>query len=271
MKIKPSMRYSLIDYKLYRLYFGDLDENATILYNNQSLKIFYKNLLDVPEEKITTDQYLIAYDNFSDSIVVPDGRTLYFAESASGACNEICADFAFLAPLQNFANDISDFLITNAVKMGLCYASQKTTEQGQITIQGWGFSTANNKQITPFDCNALFYDLFQNLFFKHYEEITILAKKAKIFENLNFTNIDELEKIVFTSDTNSTEMTSADTPETVNTAIDNYANFKQKGKETKTHEKSLTVVLNEFKNDLFGFLYKVLPEIFIEREPDEVE
>ena len=111
----------------------------------------------------------------------------------------------------------------------------------------------------------------QNLFFKHYEEISILSKKAKLFANLTFTDINDLEKIVFTSDTKTTNVTSADTPETPNTAIDNYANFKQSGKEINTHEKSLKAVLDEFKNDLFGFLYKVLPEIFIERELDEVE
>lgn len=270
MKIKPTMRYSLIDYKLYRKYFGELDENATILYNNRPTKIFYENLLDVPEEKIDTNKYLIAYDNFANAIAVPDSRTVYIGQSAVSAFIEFCTDYGFTGDLTNFANDITDFLIINANKMGLPYSPQKITEQGQPTVQGWGFTTANPNVLTAFDCNTLFYDLFQNLFFKHYEEITILAKKAKIFENLNFTNIDELEKIVFTSDTKSTEVTSADTPETVNTTIDNYANFKQKGKETKTHEKSLTIVLNEFKNDLFGFLYKVLPEIFIEREPDEV-
>lgn len=271
MKIKPSMRYSLIDYKLYRRYFGDLDENATISYNNQALKIFYENLLDVPEEKIGTDLFLIAYDNYADAIVIPDSRTLYIADSMTKACTEFCAENTFVNGLQNFAGDIASFLITNAAKMGLPYAPQKNTEQGQTTVQCWGFSTVNRNKITPLDCNALFYDLFENLFFKHYEEITILSKKAKLFANLNFTDINDLEKIVFTSDTKTTNVTSADTPETPNTAIDNYANFKQSGKEINTHEKSLKAVLDEFKNDLFGFLYKVLPEIFIEREPDEVE
>lgn len=271
MKIKPSMRYSLIDYKLYRKYFGDLDENATISCNSQAIKIFYENLLDVPEEKIGTDTYLIAYDNYADAIVIPDSRSLYIGASAQTAFVNFCSDYSFANNLQNFAMDISDFLITNALKMGLPYAPQKTTEQGQTTVQGWGFSTVNRNKITPYDCNALFYDLFQNLFFKHYEEITILSKKAKLFANINFTDINDLEKIVFTNDTKSTDVTSADTPETPNTVIDNYANFKQSGKEINTHEKSLKAVLDEFKNDLFGFLYKVLPEIFIEREPDEVE
>lgn len=271
MKIKPSMRYSLIDYKLYRRYFGDLDEDATISYNNQALKIFYANLLDVPEEIIAVDKYLVAYDNYADAIVIPDSRTLYIADRMANAFTEFCADYSFASDLQNFASDISDFLITNAVKMGLPYAPQKTTEQGQTTVQCWGFSTLNRNKITPLNCNALFYDLFNSLFFKHYEEVSILSKKAKLFANLNFTNINDLEKIVFTSDTKTTDVTTADTPETPNTAIDDYANFKQSGKEINTHEKSLKAVLDEFKNDLFGFLYKVLPEIFIEREPDEVE
>lgn len=271
MKVKPSMRYSLIDYKLYRRYFGDLDENATIQYNNRPIKIFYENLLDVPEEKIAVDKYLIAYDNCADAIVIPDTRTVDIGLSMANACSEYCSENTFVNDLQNFAGDIANFLITNAYRMGLPYAAQKTTEQGQITVQCWGFSTLNRNKITPFDCNALFYDLFQSLFFKHYEEISILSKKAKLFANLNFTNINDLEKIVFTSDTKTTDVTSADTPETPNTAIDNYANFKQSGKEINTHEKSLKAVLDEFKNDLFGFLYKVLPEIFIEREPDEVE
>lgn len=268
MKIKPSMRYSLIDYKLYRRYFGDLDENATISYNNQALKIFYENLLDVPEEKINTDLFLIAYDNYADAIVIPDTRTLYIAGSMANAFTEFCEEYGFAHDLQNFAFDISDFLITNALKMGLPYLPQKTTEQGQTTVQCWGFSTVNRNKITPLDCNTLFYDLFQSLFFKHYEEVSILSKKAKLFANLTFTDINGLEKIVYTSDTKTTEVTSADTPETPNTPIDNYANFKQSGKEINMHEKSLKVVLDEFKNDLFGFLYKVLPEIFIEREPD---
>lgn len=271
MKIKPSMRYSLIDYKLYRKYFGDLDENATISYNNQALKIFYENLLDVPEEKIAINNYLLAYDNYADAIVIPDSRTLYIAESMANACTEFCAENTFVNDLQNFAGDIANFLITNARGMGLPYAAQKTTDHDQVEIQGWGFSTLNRNKITPFDCNSLFYDLFENLFFKHYEEITILSKKAKLFANLTFTDINDLEKIVFTSDTKTTDVTSADTPETPNTAIDNYANFKQSGKEINTHEKSLKAVLDEFKDDLFEFLYKVLPEIFIEREPDEVD
>lgn len=271
MKIKPSMRYSLIDYKLYRRYFGDLDENATIQYNNRPIKIFYENLLDVPEELINTDLFLIAYDNYADAIVIPDTRTLYIATSMANAFSEFCSENMFAYDLQNFSGDISGFLITNAVKMGLPYAPQKTTKQGQTTVQCWGFNTLNRNKITPLDCNGLFYDLFQSLFFKHYEEVSILSKKAKLFANLNFTNINDLEKIVFTSDTKTTDVTSADTPETPNTAIGNYANFKQSGKEINTHEKSLKAVLDEFKNDLFGFLYKVLPEIFIEREPDEVE
>ncbi len=271
MKIKPSMRYSLIDYKLYRRYFGDLDENSTIQYNNRPIKIFYENLLDVPEEKINTDLFLIAYDNYADAIVIPDTRTLYIADSMANACTEFCAENTFVNDLQNFAGDIANFLITNARRMGLPYAPLKTTDHGQTDVQGWGFNTLNRNKITPFDCNRLFYDLFDNLFFKHYEEVSILSKKAKIFANLNFTDINGLEKIVFTTDTKSTDVTSADTPETPNTAIDNYANFKQSGKEINTHEKSLKAVLDEFKNDLFGFLYRVLPEIFIEREPDEVE
>lgn len=271
MKIKPSMRYSLIDYKLYRRYFGDLDENATISYNNQALKIFYENLLDVPEEKIATDNYLLAYDNYADAIVMSEFNNFNIWECVTKACTEFCVENMFANGLQNFTGDIASFLITNSRGMGLPYAPQKTTEQGQTTVQGWGFSTLNRNKITPYDCNTLFYDLFQNLFFKHYEEITILSKKAKLFSNLTFTDINDLEKIVFTSDTKTTDVTSADTPETPNTAIDNYANFKQSGKEINTHEKSLKAVLDEFKNDLFGFLYRVLPEIFIEREPDEVE
>lgn len=271
MKIKPSMRYSLIDYKLYRRYFGDLDENATISYNNQALKIFYENLLDVPEEKIATDNYLLAYDNYADAIVMPEYNLFNIWESMVNACSEFCSENTFVNDLQNFTSDIANFLIINTKGMGLPYAPQKTTEQGQTTVQCWGFSTLNRNKITPLDCNTLFYDLFQSLFFKHYEEVSILSKKAKLFENLNFTNINDLKNIVFTSDTKTTEVTSADTPETPNTAIDNYANFKQSAKEINTHEKSLKAVLDEFKNDLFGFLYKVLPEIFIEREPDEVE
>lgn len=271
MKIKPSMRYSLIDYNLYRRYFGDLDENATIQYNNYPIKIFYENLLDVPEEKIAVDNYLLAYDNYAGAIVISENNTFNIWESMANACTEFCTENTFANDLQNFAGDIADFLITNANGMGLPYAPQKTTDHGQVDIQGWGFNTLNRSKITPFDCNRLFYDLFQNLFFKHYEEITILSKKAKIFANLNFTNINDLEKIVFTTDTKTTDVTNADTPETPNTAIDNYANFKQSGKEINTHEKSLKVVLGEFKDDLFGFLYKVLPEIFIEREPDGVE
>ena len=270
MKIKSSMRYSLIDYKLYRRYFGDLDENATISYNNQALKIFYENLLDVPEEKISTDRYLLAYDNYADAVVMSENNLFNIWETVSNACLEFCAENMFANDLQNFAGDIASFLITNAGGMGLPYAPKKTTDHGQVDIQGWGFNTLNRSKITPFDCNTLFYDLFQNLFFKHYEEVSILSKKAKIFANLNFTNINDLEKIVFTSDTKTTDVTSADTPETPNTAIDSFANFKQSGKEINTHEKSLKAVLDEFKNDLFGFLYKVLPEIFIEREPDEV-
>lgn len=271
MKVKPSMRYSLIDYKLYRRYFGDLDENATILYNSQPIKIFYENLLDVPEEKIATDNYLLAYDNYADAIVMSEFNNFNTWESMAKACMEFCTENTFVNDLQNFADDIADFLITNAREMGLPYAPKKTTNQGQTTVQGWGFSTLNRNKITPFNCNTLFYDLFQNLFFKHYEEVSILSKKAKLFANLTFTDINDLEKIVFTSDTKTTNVTSADTPETPNTPIDNYANLKQSGKEINTHEKSLKAVLDEFKDDLFGFLYKVLPEIFIEREPDGVE
>lgn len=271
-------RYSLIDYNLYKKVVGELPENATLTVDRTELPVFYNSLYEYPL-KITNEQDCVnpPFDLLNDCIVLPNVYSSYygaFTDVVLNSFSEVCSENNF-GSLQNFAGDVATFVCVNFNGEGITYNFlQEIEDQSyKVTVKGYGFSSDFSKEYNTLavDLSVIVYNNFLNLITKHREEFLILDKKAQLFSNLTFSNINDLEKIVFSEDTKTNEFESADTPEQPLTSLDNFANLKQKGKETKTHEKSLSKILEEFKNGLFGLLYKILPEIIIFREKDENE